>query len=592
MDCVPTLRGEIKKARASNYDVYSVVNEFVDNSLDAGATRVVVDIREYVEDGHSSINKILISDNAPSGVVDVRGIFSWTFERKRGKKEIGEFGTGLKSASVNIADKLTILTIRNGKEYVQAIADWHEMATDNTWTPKILKINKEFLMNYHPFTTGTTIMLENIRHDFIQQQQNDSILDNLFEQLSWSYKYFLRENPHVSLIVKSPHSSYELSHQIQSPSMVYFFDHCLLSVESKLHVVKQHRSFLVFLQKNDCPYWEQIEFVEKRKNGNHVLKSVQVAPYTDKVFTTLLFRSGTYYDPNSTFPLSYGNVDVIRNHRVLVKNTTYRMPRSDQAVAYIKHELFYDNKSLNNMMGVQFNKINNGYMSNGSMKYALEYIQKQHEKELIRFEKNKLDRIIIREKEEEEYFCLPETETTKDGNMKQEKETDNNNSPKETIAMATPFLLVDLKQQTVVEKEKQKEETLVEQQRRKNFSMETKLEVIKQQECRDCEFDFRLLDDVLPIDYDHINGQPSNNSKENCQALSVVSHALKTRRPHIFEKHKQNPVKYIVELLNCITSSAYFIDAYVSNKIGIHDEKVLVLRKGLFSYEDESGGSV
>lgn len=122
--------------------------------------------------------------------------------------------------------------------------------------------------------------------------------------------------------------------------------------------------------------------------------------------------------------------------------------------------------------------------------------------------------------------------------------------------------------------------------------METKLEVIKQQECRDCEFDFRLLDDVLPIDYDHINGQPSNNSKENCQALSVVSHALKTRRPHIFEKHKQNPVKYIVELLNCITSSAYFIDAYVSNKIGIYDEKVLVLRKGLFSYEDGSGGSV
>lgn len=587
MDCVPTLRGEIKKARASNYDVYSVVNEFVDNSLDAGASRVVVDIREYVEDGHSWINKILISDNATSGVVDVRGIFSWTFERKRGKKEIGEFGTGLKSASVNIADKLTILTIRNGKEYLQAIADWHEMATENTWTPKILKINKEFLMNYHPFPTGTTIMLENIRHDFIQQQQNDSILENLFEQLSWSYKYFLRENPHVSLIVKSPHSSYELSHEIQSPSMIYFFDHCLFSMESKVHVVKQHRSFLVFLQKHDCPYWEQIEFVEKRKNGNHVLKAVQVAPYTDKVFTTLLFRSGTYYDPNSNLPLSFGNVDVVRNHRVLVKNTSYRIPRSDQAVAYIKHELFYDNKSLNNMMGVQFNKINNGYMSNGSMKYALEYVQKQHEKELIRFEKNKLDRIISRDKEEEEYFCLPETETKK----KHESET----NVVVAAASSVPFVLMEtnIKQEMeqTIKEETEKEDT-IEQQRRKNFSMETKLEVIKQQECRDCEFDFRLLDDVLPIDYDHINGQPFNNSKENCQALSVVSHALKTRRPKIFEKHKQNPVKYIVELLNCITSSAYFIDAYVSNKIGINEEKVLVLRKGLFHYDDDNGASV
>jgi hypothetical protein len=580
------------------------VNEFVDNSLDAGATRVVVDIREYIDDGHSSIHKILISDNAASGVIDVRGIFSWTFERKRGKKEIGEFGTGLKSASVNIADKLTILTIRNGKDYLQAVADWHEMSTDNVWTPKILKINKEFLMNYHPFPTGTTIMLENIRHDFIQQQQNDSIQDNLFEQLSWSYKYFLRENPHVSLIVKSPHSSYELSQQIPSPPMVYFFDHCLWSMETRVHVVKQHRSFLVFLQRHDCPYWEQIEFVEKRKNGNHVLKAVQVAPYTDKVFATLLFRSGTYYDPNSTLPLSYGNVDVVRNHRVLVKNTTYRMPRSDPAVAYIKHELFYDNKSLNNMMGVQFNKINNGYMSNGSMKYALEYIQKQHEKELIRFEKNKLDRVISREKDEDDYFCLTETETRKttanNGNMKQEPERNNNNTT--TEGHAAPFLLVDLKKlepttTTITEKQKQETEptttteSMTEQQRRKNFSMETKLEVIKQQECRDCEFDFRLLDDVLPIDFDHINGQPSNNSKENCQALSVVSHALKTRRPHIFEKHRQNPVRYIVELLNCITSSAYFIDAYVSNKIGVNDEKVLVLRKGLFSYEDDDGSA-
>jgi hypothetical protein len=425
--------------------------------------------------------------------------------------------------------------------------------------------------------------LENIRHDFIQQQQNDSIIENLFEQLSWSYKYFLRENPHVSLIVKSPHSSYELSHEIQSPSMIYFFDHCLFSIESKVHVVKQHRSFIVFLQRNDCPYWEQIEFLEKRKNGNHVLKAVQVAPYTDKVFTTLLFRSGTYYDPSSTLPLSYGNVDVVRNHRVLVKNTTYRMPRSDQAVAYIKHELFYENRSLNNMMGVQFNKINNGYMSNGSMKYALEYVQKQHEKELIRFEKNKLDRVISREKEEDEYFCLPETETTK---TKHDIEI----IKKENVVVAAPFVLLETKKkQEMEQKTTEEKEDIIEQQRRKNFSMETKLEVIKQQECRDCEFDFRLLDDILPIDYDHINGQPSNNSKENCQALSVVSHALKTRRPKIFEKHKQNPVKYIVELLNCITSSAYFIDAYVSNKIGINEEKVLVLRKGLFSYDDNNG---
>lgn len=590
MDCVPTLKGEIKKARASNYDFYSVVNEFVDNSLDAGATQIIIDVRGYIEDGQQWINKILISDNVPLGITDVRGIFSWTFERKRGKKEIGEFGTGLKSASVNIADKLTILTIKNGKEYVQAIADWHEMATENIWTPRILKINKEFLKNYHPFPTGTTIMLENIRHDFLQQQPNDDILENLFEQLSCSYKYFLRENKDVSMIVKSSTTSYELSHRIQSPFMTYFFDHSLYTLECKIHVIKQHRSFLVFIQGNH-PYWEQIEFVEKRKNGNHVLKPVQVAPWTDKIFATLLFRSCTYYDPNTVLPMSFGGVDVIRDNRVFVKNTSYRMPRSDPVVAYIRHELYYDNKSLNNIIGVQFNKINNGHMSNGSMKYALEYIQKQHEKELFRFEKNKLERVVSREKEEEEYLCLEEVE-----NKQLLPEQQEEKQKSQIVLSQPPFLLKEIEEiknniqtntqttETTENKQQPKEET--EQQRRKNFSMETKLEVIKQQECRDCEFDFRLLDDILPIDYDHINGQPSNNSKENCQALSVVSHALKTRRPHIFEQHRNNPTKYIVELLNCITSSAYFIDAYVSKQIRINPEKILLLRKGLFSYEE------
>jgi hypothetical protein len=119
-------------------------------------------------------------------------------------------------------------------------------------------------------------------------------------------------------------------------------------------------------------------------------------------------------------------------------------------------------------------------------------------------------------------------------------------------------------------------------ERRKHFSMETKLKVIQQQECRDCEFDFRLLDSVLPLDYDHINGHPSNNSKENCQALSVVSHALKTRRPQLFETYRQDPVRYIVQLLNCITSSKYFLDAYRKGQVRVHPDTNLAARDGLF----------
>lgn len=562
--CVPTLKGEIKKARASNYDLYSVMNEFVDNSLDAGADRVIINIRDYVdEDGQTWINKILVSDNAPLGVMNPRSIFSWTFERKRGKKETGEFGTGMKSASVNIADKLTLFTIKNGKEYIQATADWHEMASENIWTPKIHKINKELLMNYHPFQTGTTLVLENIRHDFIQQVE-ENLVQDLFDQFSSSYKYFLRENPHVSIIVQTSLLSYELS---QSPRIIYFFDHALRTLENKIHLVKHHRSFRIFVQR-DRPYWEQVEFVEKLKNGNNVLRAVEVAPWTDNIYATLLFRSCTYYDETTSLPMSFGNVDVVRGHRVLVKNTSYRMPRSDACVAFIRHELFYDNKSLNNMLGVQFNKINNGIIVDGSIKYALEYLQKLHEKELIRFEKIQLGRVITREKEEEDYFCLDNVVE----------------KPLLSLVQERPLLsLVEEKPEPPPLSLDDNEKPDVDEKRRKNFSVETKLEIIKQQECRDCEFDFRLLDDILPIDYDHINGQSFNNSKENCQALSVISHALKTRRPHIFEQHRKTPEMYIVELLNCITSSKYFMDAYLKKKIQIRTEDDgVVLRHGIF----------
>jgi len=112
--------------------------------------------------------------------------------------------------------------------------------------------------------------------------------------------------------------------------------------------------------------------------------------------------------------------------------------------------------------------------------------------------------------------------------------------------------------------------------------METKLEVIKKQECRDVDFDFRLHDDILPLDFDHKNGESSNNSQENCQALSVISHALKTRRPDILEEHRKDPVRYITSLLNCITSSKVFIEAYNKKQIQIRPPSELNRRDGLF----------
>lgn len=588
MECAPTVRGEIKKARASNYDLYSALNEFVDNSLDAGAQTILIDIREHIEEKNRWIHKILVSDDAPSGIArdNLKRIFSWTYERPRSEDEIGEFGTGFKSASVNLGNKLTILThdAVHGCT-IQAMADWHEMSEENTYVPKILNLDTEFFKSYHPFHTGTTLMIENIRHEFIQQQKgNDHFLIKVFQELSMAYKYYLKHHPRIGFIVRgcfttSKNEAREISYSQKNHHMHYYFDRAY-TIESEVIVLKDTNAYRIFLHRKDIPYWETIEFVEKRKNGNNILRSIHIPPVSSMTHVdTIIFRSGTYYP--SDLPESYGTVDIIRNHRILARDITYRMPRQDPHIAFLKHEVVYNNKWLNALLGIQFNKSNDGNIPEGDMRYTLEFIQKLHEKELIRYEKQKLDRVVMRDKEEDEYLCL-DTPLPPENPV----ETKSTIPP---VATSIPRSIISLTKDEDVPQipapaPLSLPTTITTETRRKNFSLETKLETLKQQECRDQYFDFRLLDDILPLDYDHKDG-PQNNARDNCQVLSVISHALKSRRPKILEHHCNDKYGYIVDLLNCITSSRFFIEGYLQKKITICPSTDLTRRTGLFIYQ-------
>lgn len=637
MEGAPTVRGEIKKARASNYDIITAMNEFIDNSLDAGASNILIDIREVVEDGSSGIRKIIISDNSEHGIArdQFKNIFSWTFERERQKDEIGEFGTGLKSASVNIGNKLTLLSRAGTTSPVQAVADWHDMSERNVWIPVILDIGSAFFESYHPFPTGTTLILEAIRHEFFQQQKgNDSFVSRLYHGISLTYKYYLKEHPQTSIILRGLFDGVMMDRHISSSGsiMSYWFDHAPLVLESRIYVFKEGVSYEVYLQRDTNPYWESIEFIEKRKNGNNVLRAAQVHPHKNKILLdVMIFRSCTYYSEVGEDKLveSRGTVDVIRSHRILAHDIVYRSHRSDPHIAYIKHELIYTNKRLNALLGIQFNK-SNGVISDGDMRYTLEYIQKMHERELVKFERQKIGRVITRDRAADDDVILDLTETTEKINTESssshtyatphttlkddhqvphiEPETSHIDPTPQTTVLkddhqvqqigqetsdttlkddhhidATPAQVVmepsSIPQQVQNEVKDDTRHTVL---KRKNFSIETKLEVIKKQECRDSEFDFRLSDEIMPIDYDHKNGEASNNSTENCQALSVLTHAIKTRRPHLFDDYRASPLTYIVPLLNCITSSKHFIDAYKNGKVRVRTFDALNDRDGLF----------
>jgi hypothetical protein len=49
---------------------------------------------------------------------------------------------------------------------------------------------------------------------------------------------------------------------------------------------------------------------------------------------------------------------------------------------YIRHEIHFESKNLNQIMGIQFNK--KSHLTDNDLCYSMEYLQTYHERELIR----------------------------------------------------------------------------------------------------------------------------------------------------------------------------------------------------------------
>jgi len=529
LNCCPTVRGEIKKARNSGYDFFSSIFEFIDNACDTESNFIKIELREKNENGYKKINKLIISDDNFNGIPlkKLYQIFSWTFERDRKENDIGEFGTGFKCASVNLGNTLTIMTYDQGTaKFYSAIADWDNMEENDRWHPKIIEIDLEYYQDYHPFSFGTSFIIENIRNEFIQNQRIQyHMIERLSQEVSYHYKYFLKQNQHKKIIIRGFYPDGKKEIELQNSHFFYFFDHAEKNITSKVFVYKDQANFYnFFIQKKNNPKIELIEFIEKRKNGNHHLRCSDVS---ERILENMIlideveFKSCLY---GSEHAPSFGSCDLILNKRVVGRDLYFRKPRYDCLTDFIKHEIHFTSKLINPILGIQFNK--KGSTINNDLYYTFEYVQMYHEKDLIKIA-NKDD-------------VVPSPPQTRD--------------------------------EVPVEEAKNK---------RRNFTLETKLLTIKKQECRDSDFDFLLKDNVLPLDYDHIVDR-GNNSEENCQALSVISHSIKTRKPAIYDHIVKNKEEYIIDLLNCLTCSKIFLKMYLDGTIHLRSKNDAALTSGIF----------
>jgi hypothetical protein len=107
--------------RSSGYNNNSAIGDILDNSIDAGAQNIWIDI--------NSKNEIRISDDA-SGMSETRLVEAMTMGSETDKNNgttLGRFGFGMKTASLSLGRRLTVITKEVDGEIVTAVHDLDNM---------------------------------------------------------------------------------------------------------------------------------------------------------------------------------------------------------------------------------------------------------------------------------------------------------------------------------------------------------------------------------------------------------------------------------------------------------------------------------
>lgn len=108
-EIIPSARRLIKSLRDLGYDFVSAVADLIDNSIEAGASLVEIDV-EF--DGDDSW--VRIADNGKGMTpAELREAMRYGVERKYEKEALGKFGLGLKTASLSQCQRLSVASRTN-----------------------------------------------------------------------------------------------------------------------------------------------------------------------------------------------------------------------------------------------------------------------------------------------------------------------------------------------------------------------------------------------------------------------------------------------------------------------------------------------
>lgn len=140
-EVIPSARRLIKSLRDMGYDFAQAVADVVDNSIEAGASLVAIDV-EF--DGDDSW--VRISDNGKGMTADeLREAMRYGAEREYDDDDLGKFGLGLKTASMSQCQCLSVASRWNRNRADIAAYSWDLDHIDRTNRWEILPLERNRL---------------------------------------------------------------------------------------------------------------------------------------------------------------------------------------------------------------------------------------------------------------------------------------------------------------------------------------------------------------------------------------------------------------------------------------------------------------
>jgi hypothetical protein len=161
-ELIPSAYRLISSLRDIGYDFQTAVADLVDNSIEARATRIIIDVQFEGDESW-----VRISDNGVGMNADgLREAMRYGSKKKYEADDLGKFGLGLKTASLSQCKRLTVATrCSTAKIEIKALCwDLNHVSKTNKWEVLPVESIKTNPLIGDPLThhTGTVVIWQQI----------------------------------------------------------------------------------------------------------------------------------------------------------------------------------------------------------------------------------------------------------------------------------------------------------------------------------------------------------------------------------------------------------------------------------------------